>query len=146
MEHRIEEIISGYYAGSDKFLVQISVKPGNTIAVFIDGDRGITIDDCKELARHIESKLDRNKEDYELMVSSAGADKPMTMPRQFLKHVGRHLIIDTTTGTVLTGKLVKADQVAIELEHKPEKKEKQHPNTSIPFNQIKEGKVVLSFK
>lgn len=146
MKSKIEEIISTHYSGSDKFLVDAAVKPGNRIAVFIDGERGITIEDCRELTRFIESKLDRGEEDYELTVSSAGADTPMKMPRQFLKHVGRQLEVITTAGTTMKGKLIKADADAIELEHLPGKKEKQQPNTLLKFSEIKQGKVMLAFK
>ena len=34
-------------------------------------DAGVTIDDCVALSRHIESKLDRDKEDFSLTVGSA---------------------------------------------------------------------------
>ncbi|MBL7137779.1 MAG: ribosome assembly cofactor RimP [Bacteroidales bacterium] len=143
---QIETFINAYFNDSDKFLVEVKVNPANKIAAFIDGDQGITIDDCKELTRHIGSTLDRDQEDYDLTVSSAGADNPMKIPRQYIKHVGRELEITTTAGAIISGKLVAAGQESIELEHKPIKKEKQKPNTIVTFNQIKEGKVVLSFK
>ena len=143
---QIETIINAHFSDSDKFLVEVKVKPTNKVVAFIDGDQGITIDDCKELTRYIESKLERDLEDFNLTVSSAGADKPMKLPRQFMKHVGRELEVKTNEGTVLTGTLVTADTNAIELEHKTIKKETPKPNTKLTFNKIKEGKVVLSFK
>jgi len=146
MINKIEEIISECFSGSDKFLVDVSVKPGNRIAVFIDGERGITIEDCRDLTRFIESKLDRDEEDYELTVSSTGADSPMKIPRQFLKHVGRQLEVITTGGATIKGKLVNTDADAIELEHIQGKKEKKQSNTLLKFNEIKQGKVVLAFK
>ncbi len=146
LKDRIEKIISDHFNESDHFLVEVKLKPGNKITVFIDGDRGITIDDCKEITRLIESKFNRDEEDYDLMVSSAGADSPLKLPRQYFKHVGRELEITNTMGEIIFGKMIAASQEAIELEHKPGKKERQKPNTIIPFNQIKEGKVILAFK
>ncbi len=146
LKDRIEKIISDHFAGSDKFLVEITSKPGNKIALFIDGDNGITINDCKAVTKLIESNFDRDEEDYDLMVSSSGANNPMKLPRQYLRHVGRTLEITTKTGEIISGKLITATQEAIELEHKPVKKETQKPNTTIPFSEIKEGKVILSFK
>jgi len=146
MKDRIEEIVSGHYSGSDKFLVEVKVNAANKITVFIDGDHGITIDDCKEMTRLIGSNFDRDQEDYDLTVSSSGADSPMKIPRQYIKHVGRELEITTATEEIISGKLIAASQESIELEHKPGKKETQKPNTRLTFNQIKEGKVILAFK
>jgi ribosome maturation factor RimP len=146
LKDQIEKIVSDHFSGSGKFLVELKMKPGDKIALFIDGDNGITIDDCKALTRLIESKFNRDEEDYELMISSAGADQPMKLPRQYLRHIGRTLEITTKTGETISGKLIKASPEAIELEHKPVKKETQKPNTILTFSEIKEGKVVLSFR
>lgn len=146
LKDRIAETIRTHFEGSDKFLVDVKVKTGDKIAVFIDGDHGITIDDCKAVTRLIESTFNRDEEDFDLTVSSSGADTPMKMPRQFPRHTGRQLEIVKTNGETVTGKLVSATEDSIELEHKPVKKEKQQPNTTIPFSEIKEGKVILSFK
>lgn len=146
MKNRIEEIITDHFRESDKFLVEVKVKPANKIAVFIDGDNGITIDDCKGITRLIESNFDRDQEDYDLTVSSAGADSPMKLSRQYVKHLGRNLEIKTVTDEIISGNLIAASEESIELAHKPGKKETQKPNTILPFNQIKEGKVILAFK
>jgi len=146
LENQVEELINEHYQDTEKFLVDVQVKPTNKILVFIDGDHSINIDDCRELTKYIESKIDRDREDYELTVSSAGADQPIRMPRQFLKHVGRELEVKTNEGVLISGKLIKADENSIELEHNPMKKQPQKPNTVIPFSEIKEAKVKLSFK
>lgn len=146
LKDRIEKLVTNHFIGSDKFLVEVKMKPGNKIALFIDGDNGITIDDCKVVTRLIESNFDRDKEDFDLTVSSAGADAPMTIPRQYIKHVGRTLEIKSKAGEIITGKLVSANEETIELEHIPGKKEVQKPNTTLAFSEIIEGKVILSFK
>ncbi|MBE0648515.1 MAG: ribosome assembly cofactor RimP [Bacteroidales bacterium] len=146
LKDRIEKVISDHFSGSDKFLVDIKSKPGDKIAVFIDGDNGVTIDDCKAVTRLIESNFNRDNEDYDLTVSSSGADSPMKLPRQYFKHVGRTLEVTTKTGEVASGKLIAATGDSIELQHIPGKKETQKPNTVIKFSEIKEGKVILSFK
>lgn len=146
LKERITDFINKYLEGSDKFLVEIKVSPGDKISVFVDGERGITIDDCKMLTRVIESAFNRDDEDFDLTVSSAGADTPMKMPRQYPKHIGRTLEIRMKTDEIITGKLSSAVQEAIVLELPANKKEKQKQHTTIPFSEIKEGKVVLSFK
>jgi ribosome maturation factor RimP len=142
----VEKAIHRRLEGTGKFLVEIRVTPKNVISVFIDGDQGITIDDCRDLTRFIESVFDRTKKDYELSVSSAGADRPMKNPRQFPKHLGRKLVVATTDGATISGRLVSATADAIELEMIPGKKELQKPNITIPFAQINEARITLMFK
>jgi len=144
-ENQVEELINEHYQGTEKFLVDVKLKQTNRILVFIDGDQGININDCKELTKYIESKIDRDLEDYDLSVSSTGADKPFMMPRQFLKHVGRELDVKTNEGDLISGKLIKADEDFIELEHHPVKKQPKKPNTEIAFSKINEAKVKLAF-
>ena len=88
-------------AGTRLFLAGISVQPGNRIFVYIDGDSAVTIGDCQELSRYIESRLDRSMEDYDLTVSSAGIDTPLQIPRQYPKNVGEILDIVTREGQTL---------------------------------------------
>jgi ribosome maturation factor RimP len=81
-ETEITDLVNEHFAGSDKFLVEIFIKPINRIFIFIDGDHGVTISDCVALSRFIESKYDRETTDFELNVSSSGADQPIRLPRQ----------------------------------------------------------------
>ena len=145
-ENQFVALINEHYQDTDKFLIDVTVKPTNKISVFIDGDQAINIDDCRELTKYIGSKLDRDLEDYDLNVSSAGADKPLKLPRQFLKHVGREMEVKTTDGMLISGLLVKADDQALELEHPQKKKQPIKPNTEIAFTEISEAKIKLAFK
>ena len=70
---QVLSVIDTALAGTDKFLVDLKISSDNRINVAIDGDNGITIDDCIDLSRKIESSLDRDVEDFELNVASAGA-------------------------------------------------------------------------
>ena len=88
---KVLDIVKDALEGSDKFLVSMKITPDNRIFVDIDGDNGINIDDCIELSRTIENQLDRDEEDFELNVSSAGADAPLKMPRQYRRQIGRVL-------------------------------------------------------
>ena len=70
----IEAIANEYLAATDLKLVRAKVSKENDITVYIHRrGTGVSIDDCVALSRHIESKLDRDKEDFSLTVSSAGA-------------------------------------------------------------------------
>lgn len=79
----IQKLVEDYLNNTDKFIVKISVGQENKINVYIDGDSTVNIDDCVAISRHIESKLDRDIEDYDLSVSSAGVGEPLIHIRQF---------------------------------------------------------------
>ncbi len=68
----IIELVSQYIQGTDIFLVEASVKPGNVIRVHVDRPEGISIDECVKISRHMNEMLDRDVEDYDLQVSSPG--------------------------------------------------------------------------
>jgi ribosome maturation factor RimP len=144
---KIKTLIEQQLEGSDKFLVDFVVKPANRIAVFIDGDQGITIDDCRMLSRAIESRFDKDQEDYELTVSSAGLDQPLKMFRQYKKNIGRDLEIIDQQGSKFEGVLVSVSDDSIELEHyaPKNKKEEKKTNTILRFSEIKSAKVIIKF-
>jgi ribosome maturation factor RimP len=104
------------------------------------------------MSRHVESNLDREKEDFELHVSSPGLDRPLKTLRQYKKYTGKELSVATRDGKKYSGKLLKASEEGIELESRSKeavegKKGKQLiiRNINLTFNQIKETKVVISF-
>jgi ribosome maturation factor RimP len=137
--------------GTHLFLLDVIVRSGNRILVTIDGDQGVTIDDCVMISRHIEGNLDREQEDFELQVSTGGADHPLLFARQYPKHVGRTLNITKKDNTTVKGilKSVTADHLEIQiLTEKINKKSiKQVASDSIelPFNEIKESVILLAF-
>ena len=66
------QIVNEWLEGKEYFLVEVTISPDNKIVVEIDHKEGVWIEDCVELRRYIESRLDREKEDFELEVGSAG--------------------------------------------------------------------------
>lgn len=149
---KIQELVEAKIAEGSNFIVDIAVKPGNNIHILIDNDNGLSIKDCVEMSRFVESGLDREKEDFELHVSSPGLDRPLKNLRQYQKYVNKEVNVTTKEGKKLSGKLLKAAENGIELETKSKeavegKKGKQLiiRNISLTFNQIKETKVVVSF-
>jgi ribosome maturation factor RimP len=148
----IEQTVNEILADTPVFVVDIKVSTRNKIMVFLDGDNGVPISECVKVSRHIESSLDRENEDFELEVSSVGVDKPLQLPRQYRKNIGRNIQVVTTSGTKLTGKLINSDDhsITIEKELKKKKKKKEElpeePVQIIPFSEIEEVKVLVSFK
>lgn len=114
-----EEIISG---DPNIFLVDIVLKghPGSQkLLVLIDGDEGLSIDQCAQISRLLGKKIEEEdliEGKYTLEVSSPGLDMPITLFRQYRKNIGRNLKIELKNGEKISGKLLKADESKIELE------------------------------
>jgi ribosome maturation factor RimP len=145
--NEITRLVSDHLSGTDKFLVELFIKPINRIYIFIDGDHGVKISDCVALSRFIESQYDRETIDYELNVSSSGADQPIKLPRQYLKNIGRSLQVKLSEENIITGQLEEVDEKGITLVTKGDKKKKTAPETlKLTFEDIVESKVIISFK
>lgn len=97
----VEEAI----AGTDMFIVDIQVKPGNAIVVELDSETSIDIDTCAQITHKIESVFDRDVEDYELEVGSAGLTADFKVHKQYLKNVGNDVEILTRGGRKFTANL-----------------------------------------
>ena len=150
-EH-IEQIATKHLIGTTLFITGIRIGAGNSISVFIDGDQGVGINDCVSLSRAIESALDRNAGDFSLYVSSHGAATPLTMPRQYPRHLGRDFEIKLNDGSRAEGTLKHCDENGLMLEYsvrenKPLGKGKIAviKQQQIAYNQIKESKIKLKF-
>ena len=92
------------------FLVDVDVTPDNRIVVEIDQAEGVWIDDCVELSRFIESELDRDVEDYELEVGSAGIGQPFKVLQQYINHIGQEVEVLPKSGAKLKGILESANE------------------------------------
>ena len=135
--------------GTDHFVVDVIIRSGNRISVLIDGDHRVTIDSCTRVSRFIEGQFDRDKEDFELTVSSSGADRPLKMARQYKKNIGFQLELILQTGDKLTGTVIDADDLGVVIEKKAEKKSKKETEPSIltyKYAEIKSAKEVITFK
>ena len=140
-----------FLAGTDQFVVSLTVGSDNRISIFIDGDSGVTIDDCVALSRHIENSLDRDKDDFELNVSSAGIGQPFVNLRQYLKNIGKPVEIILNDGNTLRGILRSADDekisLAEEVKRKNKKSKKMIAGDEITINmaEIAKAKAIIIF-
>lgn len=147
-QERIDELDNGCY------LVDISISAANNITVEADNINGaISIDDCVSISRNIEHNLDREVEDFALSVSSPGLGQPFKVLQQYQKNVGRQVKVITKEGEKVVGELKSVNETGVEVETKTKerierKKKKQLVVTShqLAFNNIKETKIVISFK
>ena len=145
-ENQIRNWIEEHLQGSDRFLVELVIKSGNRIMVFIDSDSSVLIEHCISLSRFIESQLDRNIEDFELNVSSAGLDHPYKLMRQYVKNIGRDVSVTLSDGSKVSGTLTQADENGFSILEKIKQKkiiiEKEYRFT---FTEIKETKEIIKF-
>ena len=137
----------------DYFLVDITVSPDDKIVVEIDHAEGVWIEDCVELSRYIESKLNREEEDYELEVGSAGIGQPFKVLKQYLIHVGKDVEVMTKDGKKWTGVLADANEenftLTVEVKVKPEGAKRPklvEQNITFTYDEIKYTKYLISFK
>lgn len=135
------------------FLVDVTVNPGNRITVHADSMKGITIEECIAVSRFIESRFNRETEDYELEVSSPGLENPLKQPEQYQKNLGRWLDVITFDGLKTTGKLVNATEGSIALEIETIEKDARTRKKVVVkklfekrIDEIKAAKIVISLK
>ncbi len=140
----ITNLVMDVIQDTDLFITDIKIKKDNTIYVFLDGDQGITIDQCIKVSKHIEKNLDRNKVDFELNVSSHGIGSPLKQYRQYKNAIGKHLNIKLNDNTKINGKLLNATENELILEIKETKKTPIYTR-EIKMLEIKEAKIEVIF-
>ena len=136
----------------DQFLVDVTVSASIVIHVMVDSDTAISINQIVEISRHVEGKLDREVEDFELSVFSAGLSEPFRLVRQYKKSVGTEIDLLLANGQKLTGKLVEAGDQGIELETATKEKVEGSKKKELvvrvhkfDYQEIKEAKKILKF-
>lgn len=146
------KITEEYLKDSPNYLVDILIGSGNSITVEIDNDNGVDIDNCVELSKFIESKLNRDSEDFELTVTSSGLTSPFKTVRQYKKFEGKEIEVLNKKGIKHTGVLKSSDEngftITIIKQIKPEgAKRKVNVNEDIyyTFEEVKYTKYLIRF-
>jgi ribosome maturation factor RimP len=152
-KERIHELLDIILTEKQAFLVDYSVSKGNKIKILIDKLDGLSIQDCVEVSRFVEHRLNRDEEDFDLEVSSPGASEPLKIREQYIKNTGRVVDVITNDDAKHKGKLleVKDDNIVLEETMKVKKEGSKKKKTvtkiiSISFNEIQKTNVVISFK
>lgn len=157
METKIYDLLEEKFAEedfTDCFLIELKLHSNNKLEIFIDSDTGITFDRCRKISRYLESYLDESGwlgERYTLEVSSPGVSRPLQLPRQYPKHIGRKLKVNLKDGSEIEGRLQKVEdeQITVEqriVERQGKKKKRLKVSTDIPFENIQGSLVQISFK
>lgn len=147
------EIAERHMADSDMFVVECKVSPMGDIELLIDSDTAVKLEDCAALNRAIESELDREVEDYSLMVASAGIGSELKQLRQYRKILGSSVEVLLKDGVKVLAKLNDANEEGIQISYEEKqivegKKRKQIVEVTKEFawGEIKYVKEYLDFK
>ena len=133
----------------DGFFVDIKVNTANKIVLFFDRLDGVQVEHCLEISKYIEQHFDRDIEDYELTVCSAGLDNPFMVDQQYQKHKGKEVSVLLSNGKRKKGVILSYDKallLEVEKKKKGSRKEYLMEEVSIPKSEIKETKLKINFK
>lgn len=149
----VKKIVALKLEGTEIFLVDISVTKTNVIHIYVDSPKGVTIKECVDISRAVESSYDRDIEDFELQVSTPGLDTPFKVKEQYQKNVGKEVQIVIEGEKPFKAMLLEAkdDSIVVETSQKlklegKKKKELVVEQREIEKKNIKEIKVIISFK
>jgi ribosome maturation factor RimP len=158
LQERLENMVAAMLEGNeDYFLVDLKIRPGNSIKVVLDADSGVTIDKCVDYNRYLHKQIEAAglfpDGDFSLEVSSAGIDEPLKFDRQYKKNIGRQVEVVLKDGTRVEGKLTEVTESGLILEEtkgaqpgaKPTGKKKEVKVHNILFSDIKTTKVQVIF-
>lgn len=147
------QIVDEWLEGKDYFLVEMTISPDDKILVEIDHKEGVWIEDCVELSRYIESKLNREEDDYELEVGSAGIGQPFKVLQQYINHLGEEVEVLLKDGRKLSGLLKEANEqhCVVGIQKKVKEEGAKRPklvdeDLTLKYDEIKYTKYLISFK
>jgi len=134
----------------ENFLVEVKIRPGNNIKIFVDADHGISIDKLAQYNRSLYRQIEESglfpNNDFSMEISSPGLDEPLKLRRQYLKNIGRYVEIILKSGIKKEGKLISAtDKEIVIEEEKGNKKKKEVILHSLSYDDIKTTKIKIKW-
>jgi ribosome maturation factor RimP len=147
LEQMVKELIE---SEPEVFLIEVRVKPTNNVKIFLDADKGISVDKLIQYNRRLYKEIKKNSffcdGDFSLEVSSPGLDEPLKLLRQYVKNIGRHIEVLRQDGIKIEGKLLRVEQNEIVTEEEKGKgKKREMIQHIIPFSEIRTTKVQIKF-
>lgn len=152
LEERVKQLVEEKIADRPElFLVDVKMLPNNKLIIQVDGDAGISIQDCVAISRHVGFHLEEEnaiETAYNLEVTSPGVGEPLKLDRQYAKNIGRNVALKLADGNKKEGKLLEnsAENITIEETVKEKGKKAQQVQTQVALKDILETKVLISFK
>ena len=134
----------------ENFLVEVKIRPGNNIKIFVDADHGISIDKLAQYNRSLYRQIEESglfpNNDFSMEISSPGLDEPLKLRRQYLKNIGRYVEVLLKNGIKKEGKLISASDKEIVIEEeKGNKKKKEVILHSLSYDDIKTTKIKIKW-
>ena len=149
----VKQLVEEWLEGKDYFLVDIEISSDNRIVMEIDHADSVWIEDCVALSRFIEERLDREVEDYELEVGSAGLGQPFKVPQQYVNFTGKEVEVLDADGKKYKGllKSVDGNQFTVTVKEKIQEEGKKRPvmtdvDKQFEMDKVKYTKYLISFK
>ncbi len=149
----LEKVVNEWLSQTDYFLVNLNVSPEGNVVVVIDHAEGVWIEDCADLSRFIESHFDRDEEDYELEVGSAGIGQPFKVRQQWEIHIGKPVETQLNDGHKYQGTLTAVGEDSFSMEVltkvKPEGAKRAHTEMvtmTFPFSDVAYTKYLIKIK
>ena len=149
----VKGLVEEWLAGREYFLVDATISNDNKIVVEIDHKDGVWIEDCADLSRFIEERLNRDEEDYELEVGSAGLGQPFKVPQQYENFVGKEVEVLNGDGRKYHGvlKSVSGDRFVVTIQEKVTPEGKKRPvmmdvDKEFGMDEVKYTKYLINFK
>ena len=149
----VKKLVDGWLEGKEYFLCDLSISADARIVVEIDHEEGVWIEDCVELSKFIEAGLDREQEDFELEVGSAGIGQPFKVLRQYEIHLGEQVEVLTREGKKFVGELsnVTPEEFTVTVTQKVKKEGQKRPvmeevDYTFKYMDVKYTKYVIDFK
>ena len=149
----VKKLVDEWLEGKEYFLCDLSISADARIVVEIDHEEGVWIEDCVELSKFIEAGLDREQEDFELEVGSAGIGQPFKVLRQYEIHLGEQVEVLTREGKKLFGELsnVTPEEFTITTTQKVKKEGQKRPvmeevDYTFKYADVKYTKYLIDFK
>lgn len=151
--NKVKDLVAEWLEGKEYFLVDASVDDQNKITVEIDHKDGVWIEDCCELSRFIEEHFDRDVEDFELEVGSAGIGQPFKVLQQYINSIGYDVELMTAEGKKMEGYMKSADEqgFVVTVEEKQRIEGKKRPqivevDKTFGYDDVKWVKNIIDFK
>ncbi|MGL4412091.1 MAG: ribosome assembly cofactor RimP [Bacteroidales bacterium] len=149
----VRQLVEEALTESDSYVVDVIIRPGNIIIVELDNDDAMDLHECIMVHRFIEDRMDREVEDYELEVGSAGVTSPFKILRQYQKNVGNEVEVLTKDGRKFSALLTKADEDSftvtttkkVKLEGEKKKRDVEEDET-FTYDMVKYCKYQIRFK
>ena len=149
----VKSLVEEWLDGKEYFLVDVEISKDNKIVVEIDHADGVWIEDCVELSRYIEDRLNRDEEDYELEVGSAGLGQPFKVPQQYINFVGKEVEVLDGDGKKMKGilKSVDGNDFVVTVREKVKEEGKKRSelkdvDKTFQMDKVKYTKYLISFK